>query len=178
MLSLRRRDLRAAHASALTVQTLGWEAIMESDREFEHLKLEANRELEEMKLQSNRELEKLKLLFDYTKFHIGLYTTVATIFGGLIAASGNLPFKFNTTLLFAAVICICIAGWAGGTIASSIPAHGGYTEFWKSQIGPFRFKGPKAEYWTYLEHIAFWVAVLLAVGSIFVTSQPLTPGHS
>lgn len=55
---------------------------MESDREFEHLKLEANRGLEEMKLQSNRELEKLKLLFDYTKFHIGLYTTVATIFGG------------------------------------------------------------------------------------------------
>lgn len=28
---------------------------------------------------ANIEFEQLKLLFDYTKFHIGLYTTIATI---------------------------------------------------------------------------------------------------
>jgi hypothetical protein len=79
---------------------LAWEVIKEKDLEF----------------------ERLKLLFDYTKFHIGLYTTVATIFGGLIAASDTVPFTFYPQLLFASVICICIAGIAGGTIASSIPA--------------------------------------------------------
>ena len=29
-------------------------------------------------------------MFDYTKFHIGLYTTVATIFGGLFAAGDKI----------------------------------------------------------------------------------------
>ena len=52
------------------------------EAKLEHLKLEANREpkkeltpleeLELLKLEANRELERLKLLFDYTKFHIGL----------------------------------------------------------------------------------------------------------
>ncbi len=118
-------------------------------------------------MEADREFEQLKLLFDYTKFHIGLYTTVATIFGGLVSASDKVPFKFNPKLLFASVICICIAGVAGGTIASSIPGYSGYTTFWASPIGPFKFKGIKAEYWTYIEHAAFWVAVVLALLSIF-----------
>src|SRR5947209_14009409 len=91
-------------------------------------------------MDADRELEQLRLLFDYTKFHIGLYTTVATIFGGLIAASDKGPFKFHPKLLFASVACICIAGIAGGTIASSIPGYSSYKTFWESRIAPFRFK--------------------------------------
>ena|SRR5581483_6843431 len=116
-----------------------------------------------------RELEKLKLLFDYTKFHIGLYTTLATIFGGLIAAKvgEKTLFEFEWKLLLASVICICIAGLAGGVIASSIPGFGGYQEFWKADIAPFKLRGFKAEYWTYIEHTAFWIAVVLAILSIW-----------
>ena len=125
----------------------------------------------------DRELEKLKLLFDYTKFHIGLYTTVATIFGGLVAASDKLPFKFNPPLLLASVFCIFLAGIAGGTIASSIPGYSRYTTFWNARIAPFPFtlitEGMKAKYWTYVEHIAFWVAVGLAVASILLPGQPV-----
>jgi hypothetical protein len=123
---------------------------------------------------ADRELEQLKLLFDYTKFHIGLYTTVATIFGGLVAAGDKIPFKFNTPLLLASVVCICVAGIAGGTIASSIPGYSSYKEFWSKPIAPFPFskwmktdnKWMRAENWTYVEHIAFWLAVVLAVVSI------------
>ena len=117
------------------------------------------------------ELEKLKLLFDYTKFHIGLYTTVATIFGGLFAASDKIPFKFHPDLLLASVIFMCIAGWAGGTIASSIPGYSSYTTFWSAPIAPMRLPGFKAEYWTYIEHISFWIAVVLALLSIIASSR-------
>jgi len=33
-------------------------------------------------MERDTELEQLKLLFDYTKFHIGLYMTIATIWSG------------------------------------------------------------------------------------------------
>jgi hypothetical protein len=157
--------------------------------------LTSSEELELLKLEANRELERLKLLFDYTKFHIGLYTSVATIFGALIAASvasdkgtqggstGTAPFfiHFAHGWLIASVIFICIAGIAGGTIASSIPGYRGYTEFWNAEIGPFRGKPIrlfgislkplrfKAENWTYIEHGAFWVAVVLALISIVLS---------
>jgi hypothetical protein len=114
------------------------------------------------------ELEKLKMLFDYTKFHIGVYTTIATIFGGLFAAGDKVPIKFYPPLLMASIISICVAGWAGGTIASSIPGYSSYTTFWKAPIAPLTFTGFKAEYWTYIEHTAFWVAVVLALLSISV----------
>jgi hypothetical protein len=114
------------------------------------------------------ELEKLKLLFDYTKFHIGLHMTVATIFGGLFAAADRIPFKFHPHLLLASVIFMCSAGWAGGTIASSIPGYSSYTTFWNARIGPMRLQGIKAEYRTYIEHMAFWIAVVLALFSVIV----------
>jgi hypothetical protein len=116
-------------------------------------------------MDADKELEQLKLLFDYTKFHIGMYTTVATIFGGLIAADKG-PFKFDSRVLFAAVIFICLAGVAGGVIASSIPGFNSYKTFWRTPIGPMRFKILTAEYWTYIEHSAFWIAVVLALLSV------------
>jgi hypothetical protein len=119
-------------------------------------------------MQPNQQLEQLKLLFDYTKFHIGLYTTVGTIFGGLIAASDKIQIKFHPQWLFASVICICIAGAAGGTIASSIPGYGGYDDFWKSRIAPFLPAGTglSPAFWAFLEHAAFWLAMALALNSI------------
>jgi hypothetical protein len=126
-------------------------------------------------METDQEFERLKLLFDYTKFHIGLYTTVATIFGGLIAVSDKLPFKFHPMFLLASIIFICIAGAAGGTVASSIPGYSSYTTFWNATIGPFRIKKLKAEYWTYIEHTAFWIAVFLAVLSIHPSVASLKP---
>jgi hypothetical protein len=114
------------------------------------------------------ELEKLKLLFDYAKFHIGLYTTVATISGGLFAAGDKIPLKFHPQMLLTSVILMCTAGWAGGTIASSLPGYSSYTTFWNAPIGPMRLRGFGAEYWTYIEHMAFWLAVVLALLSIIV----------
>jgi hypothetical protein len=117
----------------------------------------------------DRELAQLKLLFDYTKFHVGLYAAVATIFGALIAAD-KAQLKFEPTLLFASVIFICIAGLAGGLIASSISGYDGYTNFWDAKIAPYWWPndGSRPKYWTYIEHTAFWISVVLAILSIGV----------
>lgn len=121
-----------------------------------------------------RELEKLKLLFDYTKFHIGLYAAVATIFGALVAAEHG-PFTFVPWLLFLSVIFICVAGLAGGLIASSIPGSDGYSDFWGEKIRPYWWPGSglKPLCWTYIEHTAFWIAVILAVLSVGLKHDPL-----
>jgi hypothetical protein len=147
---------------------------MGNDRQFEALRLEIKFEESCDRIKpafqaqdSPADLEQLKLLFDYTKFHIGLYTTIAAIFGAL-AAADKAPFKFNWTLLFCAIIYLCLAGFAGGVIASSIPQFQSYRKFWETPIGPMRWKALKAEYWTYLEHGYFWSAITLAVLSIII----------
>ena len=110
-------------------------------------------------------LEQLKMLFEYTKFHIGLYTAVATIIATAVA-SKNIPFTFRQPLLLASIASLCLAGFAGGIIASSIPHFPNLKEFWGTEIGPFRLKVFKAEFWTYIEHTAFWLSIMLAVASV------------
>lgn len=86
------------------------------------------------KTETDYEFEKLKMLFDYTKFHIGLYTTIATVFSGLIAASAKgenaLPFRFRLPWLVAAVLLLCVAGAAGGVLTSSMCHEKSLKEFW------------------------------------------------
>lgn len=120
------------------------------------------------KTDAEYEFEKLKLLFEYTKFHIGLYTGIATIFTGLIAASnkGEIPFHFNCYLLSAGVFFIAVAGLAGGTLVSSMCHERSLKDFWERKIGPFRWNLMNAEYWTYVEHTSFWLAFICALGSI------------
>jgi len=41
---------------------------------------------------SNLELDRLKLLYDYTKFHIGMYGTLMAVFSGIMTfGSQDLP---------------------------------------------------------------------------------------
>lgn len=114
------------------------------------------------------DLEQLKLLFDYTKFHIGLYTSVATVFGGAIAARQTAGFEFSSALLMLAITFICIAGLAGGIIASSLTRWRGYSAFWSksNRIGPFNTHWMTVENWSFVEHTSFWLAIACAVAAI------------
>lgn len=117
------------------------------------------------------EFEKLKLLFDYTKFHIGVYLTVAGVFAGFIAAnakdSNSFLFKFDRPWLIAAVAFIAIAGFAGGVLVSSMCHERSLANFWKKKLGPFWFEWWPAEWWTYIEHAAFWVAIACALYAFY-----------
>jgi hypothetical protein len=60
----------------------------------------------------------LELLFDYTKFHIGLYLTLTAAF--VTVANSNLLTLRAEWIFWVAVACFVAAGLAGGVIASSI----------------------------------------------------------
>jgi len=105
---------------------------------------------------------KVKLLFDYTKFHIGLY---ATLISALIAVTKlgreTLPPQVICALKFT-VICFVFAGAAGGVIASTISVD--YERIKLNQdIGPFACGWCKYETWAHIEHYSFWLGIIVSV---------------
>jgi H+/Cl- antiporter ClcA len=86
--------------------------------------------------------ERLKALMEYTKFHIGLYTTLCTLLVGVMGLGGPkghvtpmLPYFFWTLIFFA------IAGMFGGLIGSSLPEYTTWKDFTDARLGPgFRIK--------------------------------------
>ncbi len=121
----------------------------------------------------------IELLYDYTKFHIGVYLTLASSF---IAVSGiKLNDKFalpvHPWLLLFAALCFMIAGWAGGVIVSSITqcydvgVKGSCLttqSFLDQPIGPYNWTPLTARKWTWIEHTSFWVGLGLALASLLV----------
>jgi hypothetical protein len=119
----------------------------------------------------------LELLYDYTKFHIGVYLTlsasyitVATVKIPALKGSAEHLLAVNPCWMALAVVCFLLAGLAAGIIVSSITqyAEGGSAEFLETEIGPWDAKRIhlRARYWTYIEHTSFWVGLLAAIGSI------------
>jgi len=107
-------------------------------------------------------MEQLKLLFEYTKFHIGLYTGLGA---ALIAAMGGkdpfLPASFAIPFTIT-VFFLGVAGLSGGVIASHIPHFDKFVTFSNQPIGfwgwaPLTYNG-----WARLEHLAFWIAGITA----------------
>jgi len=70
-------------------------------------------------------------------------------------------------LLWGAIVLIGIAGLAGGIIASTLPHEDSLKHFWETPTGPFGCPLLRGEYWTYVEHTAFWIGIVLAAGAFF-----------
>jgi hypothetical protein len=126
--------------------------------------------------------EQLKVLMDYTKFHIGLYTTLCTILVGVMGLDGlrgrvapMLPY------FLAALICFAIAGVFDGLIGSSLPYYRTWDGFIAAKLGPwflperFRIAAPVI---ASVEHTAFWIGTLIAlwgVAKTFMATAPSPP---
>ena len=126
---------------------------------------------------TNFQLEQLKLLYDYTKFHIGLYGTLIAGFIAILSFGKD----FSTTSLTAlkvVIFLLLIAAMSGGVVASSVvdvyqnygmwKPESSLEKFWTTSIGPFKLKWMKAETWWRIEHTAFWIAVLIVVGGFLL----------
>ncbi len=120
-------------------------------------------------------LKKLELLYDYTKFHIGLYLILTSAYITLatskIGRKDALPI-LQPALVWIAVALFMVAGIAGGVIASGIPQSRSNSadEFLKEKIGPWSTALFPARVWVYIEHTAFWLGLIFAVLS-FVFSR-------
>ena len=114
-------------------------------------------------------LEQLDRLLGYAKFDLGLYVTVAIIL--LIAISFEpTVFKFHRGFLSLAVGLVGLAGLAAGTIASRCADFTSRRELWAARIGPFGWCCLTGEYWAYLQHTCFALALLAAVLSVLMGS--------
>jgi hypothetical protein len=108
----------------------------------------------------------LELLFDYTKFHIGVYLTLAAAYITLATSQiGSILPKLNPKFVWPAVIFIIIAGFAGGVIASSVTQTKSVTveSFLKEQTGPWSTSWFTGKWWTYIEHTSFWMGIACVV---------------
>jgi hypothetical protein len=112
-------------------------------------------------------LVQLQLLFDYSKFQICLYTTIAIIFAAAIAFEPT-GFKIHRGLLSLAVVFIGMAGTAAGIVASRCVYFTSWRELWTAKIGPFRWNCLRGEHWTYVQHVCFGIALAAALLSVLL----------
>jgi VIT1/CCC1 family predicted Fe2+/Mn2+ transporter len=112
--------------------------------------------------ESRQGLAQLKLLFEYSKFQIGLYTAVAIIFAAVVVVDPAV-FKVHRGLLTLAVILVSLAGFAAGIIASRCAHFTSRRELWTTKIGPFRSTFLTGEHWTYLGDACFGLALIAAL---------------
>lgn len=107
----------------------------------------------------------LKALLEYTTFHIGVYMTL-----GAAVAATEVAWKRSRILLPLSVLCLLIAGMAGGIVASNIPAASAL------KLGEFKGKYPSLlfnvkqclftnECFMHIEHGAFWCALGLLIAT-------------
>lgn len=115
----------------------------------------------------------LNCLFDYTKFHIGVYMTLIGLLLGaqLNPVSRALLEPVHRWIVFT-VICYAIAGAAGGAIISNIPDSKTYETFAIEKLDLFGLKTFKYIAWAHIEHASFWL------GSIALIYSILKPLHS
>jgi hypothetical protein len=112
--------------------------------------------------------EQLKQLFDYTKFHIGMYTTlIAAIIGVFANDSLKAAYSGMTPYIKVSIVFFLVAGAAGGLVASSVPFFNTFEAFSKSRLGPWSLKLVPAIWCTHIEHTAFWLGCLVAAYGLF-----------
>lgn len=87
--------------------------------------------------------QRLQRLYDYTKFHIGIYLLVA---GALVTILGSQKAEVivggltdEPAWLWAAVGAMAFAGMCGGVIASFCASAASFKEVWDDKTGPWYF---------------------------------------
>jgi hypothetical protein len=123
--------------------------------------------------------KRLERLYDYTKFHIGIYLSFA---GGLAALIGSLAndkaaaffvaLVGSPLLVGIALLLMMAAGACAGIVASSIAESRTFTEFSDAPQGPsWLRRGPTGRTWVALEHGFFWGSLIFILASILVSGQ-------
>lgn len=112
-------------------------------------------------------LEQLKLLLEYTKFHIGLYATIAGVLVAALATKHAESWRVRRWAVAAAIASIVVAGVAGGVVAASIVSMTDVPGFWDKPIGPYGIEFLTVRGWTYVEHSTFWLAVAFVLAAFW-----------
>ena len=123
--------------------------------------------------------KQLARLYDYTKFHIGIYLSSAGGLAALLSADKAGWFysglvASNKPSLYLALFFMILAGMCGGVVASSTIECEKFSEFWEGYHGPHGFPrmAVAGKTWAMAEHLCFWASlVVLACTVIGFTSS-------
>jgi len=105
--------------------------------------------------------DQLQILFEYTKFHIGVYITIGSAIVGALAydavnvksplgCAGRVGFQLS--LLF-----LLFAGLGGGIIAGNLINFTSFQSFHETPI----YWGHEPLFWERLEHWSFWISITI-----------------
>lgn len=113
--------------------------------------------------------DQLKILFEYTRWHLGMYTGLAAVVG-LYFTSESIQERFHLgpcagAFSAMAVVLLFFAGLTGGVVASSIPEHRSYRRFVSPEnlLGPWTLRLWRPRFLMGVEHTCFWVACAFLV---------------
>lgn len=113
---------------------------------------------------------RLERLYDYTKFHIGIYivaaSTMITVAGTKDTSSFLSALIKHPSMLLAAIAAMALAGAAGGIIISTCAIAATLDEVWERRIGPWGLRLMRGSSWAMLEHLAFWASVVLFAAAV------------
>ena len=121
---------------------------------------------EEITEKDKFEYEKVKILFDYTKFHIGVYISLGIILVAALNSSSNyLPHRRFSVVI--AIIFTAAAGLAGGTIATTLPECSSLDQFFEMKFAPLEMNSLSlsGRWWTRVEHTMFWIGIMFGFGA-------------
>ena len=111
--------------------------------------------------------DQLKMLMDYTKFHIGMYTTLCTLLVGFLGLYKDPDLlESMRVFLFGTLLSFVIAGLFGGIVAANLPHCETFAEFENKRLGPFGSAWIPSSTCIILEHLAFWTGIVIAVAGL------------
>lgn len=117
----------------------------------------------------DNDLEKIKIVYDYAKFHIGLYTGVVAASIGIGKLGGD-EFMANIPALKVpaaiGIACVVVAGICGAMVAVHVPQYLDlkYDQFMKQRLkAAFVIQMPVKD-WLSLEHKSFWGGLFIILG--------------
>src|SRR5690348_653242 len=104
---------------------------------------------------------RLDRLFNYTRFHIGIYLAIgggiAALFGSSKSFTEVSKMIGSPSALLGGLLFMAIAGLAGGIVASTTTVHRSLDDMWEAETGPWDWPLFKARRWAAIEHTAFWL---------------------
>jgi hypothetical protein len=137
---------------------------------------------------SSAEDPQLTRLYDYTKFHIGIYLSFAAGISALLGTEELGWFvsrlvKENTAPLYFSLGLMLLAGMCGGVVASSTIECKTFHEFWNTRHGPqslsrLGLPGLHGSTWAMWEHLFFWFSLLFLAYAVAFGFAKTTPGNA